>query len=130
MPKQVIDVGLPALKQPFSWAVKAKGLLFTAHGPVRLDGTIDTGTIEQQARLTFTNLQRACVAAGGTLDDVAQVLIYMTDVTDMPTIDAVYQEFFKPPYPNRSSMGVAALVVPGMKLEIVAYAMVDSTQSG
>lgn len=80
MNKEVIDVGLPPLKQPFSWAVKARGLLFTAHGPVRQDGTIDTGPIEQQARLTFTNLQRACVAAGGTLDDVAQVLIYMTDV--------------------------------------------------
>ncbi len=126
MSKEVIDVGLPPLKQPFSWAVKAKGLLFTAHGPVRQDGTIDTGTIEQQARLTFANLQRACVAAGGTLDDVAQVLIYMTDVADMPAIDAVYREFFKPPYPNRSSAGVAALVVPGMKLEIVAYAMVDT----
>jgi 2-iminobutanoate/2-iminopropanoate deaminase len=125
MNKEVIDVGLPPLTQPFSWAVKAKGLLFTAHGPVRQDGTIDTGPIEQQASLTFTNLQRACVAAGGTLDDVAQVLIYMTDVADMPAIDTVYREFFKPPYPNRSSMGVAALVVPGMKLEIVAYAMVD-----
>ena len=125
MSKEVIDVGLPPLKQPFSWAVKAKGLLFTAHGPVRQDGTIDTGPIEQQARLTFTNLQRACVAAGGTLDDVAQVLIYMTDVADMPAIDTVYREFFKPPYPNRSSAGVA-LVVPGMKLEIVAYAMVDA----
>jgi 2-iminobutanoate/2-iminopropanoate deaminase len=125
MNKEVIDVGLPPLKQPFSWAVKAKGLLFTAHGPVRQDGTIDTGPIEQQARLTFTNLQRACVAAGGTLDDVVQVLIYMTDVADMPAIDAVYREFFKPPYPNRSSAGVA-LVVAGMKLEIVAYAMVDA----
>jgi 2-iminobutanoate/2-iminopropanoate deaminase len=125
MSNEVIDVGLPPLKQPFSWAVKAKGLLFTAHGPVRQDGTIDTGPIEQQARLTFTNLQRACVAAGGTLDDVAQVLIYMTDVADMPAIDTVYREFFKPPYPNRSSAGVA-LVVPGMKLEIVAYAMVDA----
>jgi 2-iminobutanoate/2-iminopropanoate deaminase len=125
MNKEVIDVGLPPLKQPFSWAVKAKGLLFTAHGPVRQDGTIDTGPIEQQARLTFTNLQRACVAAGGTLDDVVQVLIYMTDVADMPAIDGVYREFFKPPYPNRSSAGVA-LVVAGMKLEIVAYAMVGA----
>ena len=56
--------------------------------------------------------------------DVAQVLIYMTDVADMPAIDAVYREFFEAPYPNRSSMGVAGLVVPGMKIEIVAYAMV------
>lgn len=122
--KQVIDVGLPALKQPFSWAVKASGLLFTAHGPVRPDGSIDTGPVDQQARLTFGNLRQAVQAAGGTLDDVTQVLIYMTDVSDMPVIDTVYREFFDAPYPNRSSMGVAGLVVPGMKLEIVAYAVI------
>lgn len=125
--KQVIDMGLPALKQPFSWAVKASGaMLFTAHGPVRTDGTIDTGTIEAQTRLTFENLRAAVQAAGGTMGDVTQVLIYMTDVQDMPAIDAVYREFFDAPYPNRSSAAVAGLVVPGMKIEIVAYAMLPA----
>ncbi len=124
--KQAIDVGLPPLKQPFSWAVKGSGhMLFTAHGPVRKDGSIDTGPIASQARLTFANLQMTMAAAGGSMDDVCQVLIYMTDVADMPAIDAVYQEFFKAPFPNRSSAVVAALVVPRMKLEIVAYAMVN-----
>ena len=122
--KQVIDVGLPALKQPFSWAVKGTGaMLFTAHGPVRQDGSIDTGPIEAQTRLTFENLRRTLENAGGTLADVTQVLIYMTDVKDMPAIDAVYREFFEAPYPNRSSAAVAPLVVPGMKIEIVAYGM-------
>ena len=90
--KEVIETGLPALKQPFSWAVKASGsMLFTAHGPVRQDGSIDTGAIDQQARLTFSNLHMALHAAGGTLADVTQVLIYMTDVLDMPAIDAIAQ---------------------------------------
>ena len=122
--KEVIDCGLPALAQPFSWAVRGGGLLFTAHGPVRQDGSIDTGTIEAQTRLTFANLQRAVQAAGGSLSDVTQVLIYMLDIADMKAIDAVYREFFEPPYPNRSSMAIAGLVVPGMKLEIVAYAAI------
>ena len=124
--KEVVDCGLPALAQPFSWAVKGGGLLFTAHGPVRQDGSIDTGPIEGQARLTFANLQRAVEAAGGTLVDVTQVLIYMVDIADMQAIDAVYREFFSAPYPNRSSAAVAALVVPGMKMEIVAYAAIDA----
>ena len=92
---------------------------------MRADGSIDTGAIEDQARLTFGNLQRAVAAAGGSLEDVTQVLIYMTEVKDMPQIDRVYREFFAPPYPNRSSMGVSGLVVPGMKIEIVAYAAID-----
>ena len=122
---QVIDTGLPALAQPFSWLVRGGNILFTAHGPVLPDGRIDTGPVTQQARLTFTNLQRAVQAGGATLADVAQVLIYMTDVTDMPAIDAVYREFFQPPYPNRSSAGVA-LVVPGMKIEVVAYVVLPA----
>ena len=124
--KEIVDVGLPPLKQPFSWAVKSAGMLFTAHGPVRTDGTIDTGSIEEQARLTFANLRRAVQAAGGGMEDVTQVLIYMTDVKDMPAIDTVYREFFEAPWPNRSSAAVAGLVVPGMKIEIVAYAMIPA----
>ena len=124
--KEVIDCGLPAPAQPFSWAVRGGGILFTAHGPVRQDGSIDTGPIEDQARLTFSNLRRAVGSAGATLADVTQVLIYMLDISDMKAIDAVYREFFAPPYPNRSSMAVAGLVVPGMRLEIVAYAAVQS----
>lgn len=123
--KQVVDVGLPPLKQAFSWAVKAKGeMLFMVNGPVRPDGSIDTGSIEQQARLTFANMQRATQAAGGSLENVTQVLIYMTDVADMDIIDKMYREFFSAPFPNRASVGVAALVEPGMKLEVVAYAMI------
>lgn len=123
--KQVVDVGLPPLKQAFSWAVKAKGeMLFMVNGPVRPDGSIDTGSIEQQARLTFANMQRATQAAGGSLENVTQVLIYMTDVADMDIIDKVYREFFSASFPNRASVGVAALVEPGMKLEVVAYAMI------
>ena len=121
--KEVVDCGLPALAQPFSWAVKGADILFTAHGPVRQDGTIDIGPIEDQARLTFSNLRRAVQAAGGTLADVTQVLIYLLNIKDMPAIDAVYREFFAAPYPNRSSAAVAGLVVPGMKIEIVAYAV-------
>ena len=118
--RETIDVGLPPLKQPFSWMVRGGGVLYTAHGPVRPDGSIDTGPIEQQTRLTLDNLQRAVESAGKTLDDVMQVLIYMSDVADMPAIDSVYREYFRAPWPNRSSAGVA-LVVPGMRIELVAY---------
>ncbi|VVE30771.1 RidA family protein [Pandoraea fibrosis] len=119
---QVIPSDLPSLGQPFSWATRAGGITFTAHGPVRPDGTIDTGSIEAQAQLTFENLRRTLAAGGLTLHDVAQVLIYLTDVEDMRAVDAVYRTFFDAPYPNRSTVVAKALVVPGMRIEIVAYA--------
>ena len=126
--KQVIDTGLPPLAQPFSWAVKASGLLFTAHGPVLPDGRIETGSIEAQTRLTLANLSQALKAGGANLSDVAQVLIYLTDMADMPAVDAVYREYFEPPYPNRSSVAVVALAVPGMRIELVAYASLRSAE--
>ncbi|VVD83036.1 Rid family hydrolase [Pandoraea terrigena] len=47
----------------------------------------------------------------------------MIDIADIPLIDSVYREFFNTPYPNRSSIAAKALVVPGMRVEIVAYAV-------
>ncbi|MDN4574772.1 RidA family protein [Pandoraea cepalis] len=123
----VIPVDLPSLDQPFSWATRAGGVVCTAHGPVRGDGTIETGDVEAQATLTFDNLRRAIASADLTLNDVAQVLIYLTEVADMRTVDAVYRTFFDAPYPNRSTVVVKALVVPGMRIEIVAYAAPSAT---
>jgi len=119
--KQVIETGLPTPAQPFSWATQAAGLLFTAHGPVRPDGSVDTGDIARQARLTFENLKLATEAAGADLNDVVQVLITLLEADDVPVVDALYGEFFAPPYPNRSTVIAKALVVPGMRIEIVAY---------
>lgn len=118
---KTLDVGLPQHSQPFSWAVQTRSITFTAHGPIRPDGSLDDGSIEQQTRLTFDNLKRTAEAAGGSLRDVAQVLIYMKDVADMPKIDAIYREYFSAPWPNRSSVGVAGFAHPGMRIEIVAY---------
>lgn len=119
--RKMIDTGLPMPAQPFSWAVSAAGLMFTAHGPVRSDGTVDTGDIAQQARLTFENLRKAAEAVGADLGSVAQVLVTLVEVDDVPVVDAVYREFFTAPYPNRSTVVAKALVVPGMRIEIVAY---------
>jgi len=127
--KDTVQTGIPELKQPFSWAVKASGpMLFTAHGPVNADGSIDTGDMETQARLTFSNLEKTLHAAGGTLADITQVLIYTTEIEKITVIDKVYREFFNAPWPNRAAIGVAALVVPNMKIEIVAYAMLKDAK--
>lgn len=127
--KQVIHTGLPALAQPFSWAVHAGGMVFTTHGPVKSDGRMELGPVELQARLSLNNLQQALQAAGGDLVDVAQVLIYLTDIADLPNVDAVYREFFEAPYPNRSAVAVTALAVPGMRIELVVYACINTAPS-
>ncbi|ATM06776.1 MULTISPECIES: RidA family protein [Raoultella] len=120
--RDVIHTGLPDIGQPFSWATRGGGMLFTAHGPVRADGTIETGPAEQQIALTFDNLTQALQAAGSHSDNVLQVIIYLTDVNDVARLDDIYRRYFNAPYPNRSTVIVDKLVVPGMKIEITVSA--------
>ncbi|CAI0738689.1 RidA family protein [Serratia ficaria] len=121
--RKVIDTGLPDIGQPFSWATQGGGMLFTAHGPVRADGSIETGAPEKQITLTFDNLAQTLKAANSHSDNVLQVIIYLTDVNDVKLLDDIYLEYFNYPYPNRSTVIVEKLVVPGMKIEITVSAI-------
>jgi 2-iminobutanoate/2-iminopropanoate deaminase len=117
-----VKTHLPSEEAPLEWAVTADGILYTAHVPLRADGSIEDGSIERQAEVTFDNLKRTLEAAGGSLDDVTQVLVYLTDPAVFQGMNAVYRRFFAKPYPNRATVIVAGLMVPGAVIEIVAYA--------
>jgi 2-iminobutanoate/2-iminopropanoate deaminase len=121
---KVIKTGLPEAGAPIEWAVSADGIVYTAVIPIRADGSVDTGGIEGQTRLTLDNLKQVMAAAGGTLTDVSQVLIYITDASDFEKMNQVYRTYFSPPYPNRATVVVAALLVPGMRVEMVVHAHV------
>ncbi|HEY7516677.1 MAG TPA: RidA family protein [Methylomirabilota bacterium] len=120
--RQVVTTGLPPEPAPFSHAVIANGLVFTAHLPIRSDGTAETGSARAQAELALANLRQAVEAAGAGLDDVAQVILFITRLEDKPAIDDAYARVFRPPYPSRACIVVQALAVPGTRLEILAYA--------
>jgi 2-iminobutanoate/2-iminopropanoate deaminase len=122
--RHVVATGLPPEPAPFSHAVVANGVIFTAHLPIRADGTAETGSAAAQSELALSNLERAIEAAGATLDDVAQVILFITRAEDKPAIDAVYARFFRAPYPSRACVVVKELVVPGTRIEVVAYAAV------
>ena len=120
--KTVFKTHLPNEEAPIEWAVSADGILYTAQIPIREDGSIETGDIAAQAELTFSNLERTLEAAGGALDDVTQVLVYLTRKEDFQGMNTVYRRYFGKPFPNRATVIVAGLMVPGATIEIVAYA--------
>jgi enamine deaminase RidA (YjgF/YER057c/UK114 family) len=119
--KQAVKTGLPTPGAPIEWGTIADGILYTAQIPLKADGSIETGSITVQAELTLANLKRTVEAAGGRLTDVAQVLVYLPDPADFAGMNEVYRRYFAPPYPNRATI-VAQLLVPGARIEIVAYA--------
>ena len=120
--RQVVKTHLPGEDAPIEWAVSADGVLYTAQIPIRTDGSIETGDIEKQADLTFDNLKKTLAAAGGSLADVTQVLVYLTGKEHFAKMNEVYRRYFSKPYPNRATVIVAGLMVPGAFIEIVAYA--------
>ncbi|HEV3176115.1 MAG TPA: RidA family protein [Stellaceae bacterium] len=119
--RQAVKTHLPSERVPIEWATTADGILYTAQIPIREDGSIETGDITKQATLTLDNLKRTVEAAGGSMDDVTQVLVYLTSPDAFPGMNAVYEKYFRKPYPNRATL-VAGLMVKGALIEIVAYA--------
>lgn len=124
--KKAIETGLAPLGSPMEWATLAGGVLYSAHVPILPDGTFETGAAEAQVTRTLDNLKQAVEAAGGTLADVAQVLVYLTAAEHAPALNQVWPRYFAQPYPNRATVVVSALLIPGIVIEIVAHANIGA----
>ena len=101
----------PAAIGTYSQAVRAGNLVFLS-GQIPLDPDtmkIVDGDFESRARRVFDNLAAVAAAAGGTLDDVVKLTVYLTDLADFVTVNAVMEDFFSTPYPARAALGVASL---------------------
>lgn len=107
---------------PLSHGVLKDEILNTAIVPLKVDGTFETGDFTSQAELAFKNLQAVVEDAGGSLEDIVQVMIYLTDIRDTPKMNEVWKKYFSKPYPNRATFGITALTVPDLKIELVATA--------
>lgn len=121
---QPVKTDLYASKAPLEWAVIANGQLSTAQIPIDKEGNVVAGGIEAQARQTMENFKHTLQAANLSTANVTQVLIYVTDRSQLAVFNKVYAQYFEPPYPNRAAMIVAGLAREEMLCEIVAYAAV------
>jgi len=111
----------PAAIGPYSQAVKHGQMVFLS-GQIPLDpetGEVASGGIEVQARRAFDNLKAVVEAAGGTLDNVVRLGLYLTDLTQFTAVNAVMAEYFTAPYPARSTIEVAGLP-KGVSFEVDA----------
>lgn len=101
----------PAAIGPYSQAVRMGDTVFLS-GQIPLDpatGDIVPGDVAAQARQSFDNLKAVCEAAGGSLDRIARLGLYLTDLGDFAAVNAVMAEYFQAPYPARSTIEVSGL---------------------
>lgn len=82
--------------------------------------------VAAQTRQLFENMDRILKAAGASFADILKVTVYLTDVNDRQAVNVVRQEFFGDARPASTLIGIAELVVPGMKIEVDAVAGIPS----
>lgn len=94
----------------YSQAVKAGSVVYLS-GQIPLDPesmTLVEG-IEAQVEQVFRNLAAVCEAAGGSLQQIAKLNIFLTDLSHFALVNDVMARHFDKPYPARAAIGVAAL---------------------
>jgi len=119
------EITVEGLNPPISHytdAVRFGDVLYVSGcGPLDANMNLIGGDdVAAQTRQVLTNLQRILDAAGASFADILKVTVYLTDVNDREAINPVRQEFFGDARPASTMIGVAALAIPGMKVEIEA----------
>ncbi len=115
----------PAAIGPYSQAVIANGLLFTAGQIPLIPETMEmvTGTIEGQTARVLDNLDAVLREAGTGWDRVVKTTVFLTDLADFAAFNALYEKHLGGAKPARSTVQVAALP-RGAKVEIELVALV------
>jgi 2-iminobutanoate/2-iminopropanoate deaminase len=133
MPKQQITSN--KLRQPsghFSHAtmIEARGRIVFISGMTarRVDGTIaGIGDIEAQTRQVCENLKAAVETAGGKLDDICRVDVYVRNMEHFDLIHKVRREYFKPPLPASTMVEICKMTSPDYLIEINAIAVLPDS---
>ena len=112
------------LNEPISHytdAVRFGNILFISGvAPLDESGKLVSGDVIAQTRQVFANLEKVLGAAHADFGDVLKVTVFLTDVADRTKVNPVRQEYFGKARPASTLIGVKALAVDGMKIEIEA----------
>jgi reactive intermediate/imine deaminase len=100
----------PAAIGTYSQAVRVGDTVYLS-GQIGLEPTsmqmVDG--IEAQVHRVFQNLRAVANAAGGSLDDVVKLNIFLTDLGHFAKVNEIMATYFRLPYPARAAVGVASL---------------------
>ncbi len=95
----------------YSQAVKVNNTVYISGQIPLLPDTMEVleGSVEEQIHQVFKNLQAIIEAAGGSFENVVKLNIFLTDLSNFPTVNQVMSQYFAEPYPARAAIGVKEL---------------------
>lgn len=112
MTRQSITTGsAPSAIGTYSQAVRFNDTVYLSGQIPLVPETMEMveGGIEAQVHRVFQNLAAVAEAAGGSLNDVVKLNVFLTDLAHFPVVNEVMAQYFRKPYPARAAIGVAAL---------------------
>ncbi|MCB5363064.1 RidA family protein [Pusillimonas sp. CC-YST705] len=126
--KQIIHTDqAPAAVGPYSQAVVApEGRTIYLSGQIGLEpgtGDLVSENFEGQVRQSFANMQAVIEAAGGTLENIVKLTLYLTDLSKFASANAIMADIIPQPFPARSTVGVDSLP-KGAQFEVEAIIVV------
>ncbi|HIE36895.1 TPA: RidA family protein [Candidatus Geothermarchaeota archaeon] len=125
--KEVISTDkAPKPVGPYSQGIKAGPFLFIS-GQIPIDpdsGELVDGGFEDRVRRVLENVKAVVEAAGGKLDDIVKVTVYLSDIDRYGDFNKIYSEYFSESRPARAVVGVSNLP-KGVDLEVEAIAYIE-----
>ena len=111
----------------YSQAVKVGDVVYLSGQIPLVPQTMEVveGDFSVQVRRFFDNLTAVAEAAGGQLQDVAKLNIFLTDLSHFATVNEIMAEYFTQPYPARAAIGVASLP-KGVPVEMDGVMHIDA----
>ncbi len=126
MPKQIVQTNnAPPARGPYSQAIIANGMVFTAGQVASVPGTkgLAPGSVREQTKQVLENVKAILTAAGTSLDHVVKTTVFLTDINDFAAMNEVYATYFTSEPPARSTVQVAKLPDPDALVEIETIAI-------
>ena len=119
--EKIYTEAAPAAIGPYSQAVKVGNTVFLSGQIPLVPETMEIveGGIEEQTHQVFANLIAVTKAAGGGLENLAKLTIFLTDLNDFAVVNKIMAAYFSEPYPARATIEVSALP-KGVTVEIEA----------
>lgn len=107
----IVTDDAPSAIGTYSQAIRSGNLVFLSGQIPLVPATMEIadGDFKARARQVFDNLSAVAVAAGGSLDQIVKLTIYLTDLDNFATVNSVMEGYFSRPYPARAALGVASL---------------------
>lgn len=123
MKEQVSTNNAPKADHILSQGIVSDGTIYVA-GQIhqKPDGIVVDGSVKEKLDQIMQNISAILREAGASLNDIVKVVIYITDMAQMPELNEVYPTYFKKPFPAREAIGVQSLPL-GATIEISVVAV-------